>query len=245
MNKERIIKKQAREALRGNMTALIAGFLTITVALVAVYYIFVTPAVALSVVDPDTDAVADDKELLYMLLALGALALSMFVSPLVNGFLKLAADTAVEGRCEIADLFYYFSRPSLFFRTLAVNAVLISIFAIISLPVDLAALVLGDSVPEAVVVIVKVIWRLFAYIFFVHYPLAAYALDEKRPVHFYLFGCIGFSFRYSGALLRLIFSMFGWIALCFFVLPALYAVPYISVALMNSARWLFAMNQKI
>ena len=129
MSKERIIKKQAREALRGNMTALIAGFLTITVALVAVYYIFVTPAVALSVVDPDTDAVADDKELLYMLLALGALALSMFVSPLVNGFLKLAADTAVEGRCEIADLFYYFSRPSLFFRTLAVNAVLISIFA--------------------------------------------------------------------------------------------------------------------
>ena len=207
MSKERIIKKQAREALRGNMTALIAGFLTITVALVAVYYIFVTPAVALSVVDPDTDAVADDKELLYMLLALGALALSMFVSPLVNGFLKLAADTAVEGRCEIADLFYYFSRPSLFFRTLAVNAVLISIFAIISLPVDLAALVLGNSVPEAVVVIVKVVWRL--------------------------------------ALLRLIFSMFGWIALCFFVLPALYAVPYISVALMNSARWLFAMNQKI
>ena len=64
-------------------------------------------------------------------------------------------------------------------------------------------------------------------------------------MHFYLFGCIGFSFRYSGALLRLIFSMFGWIALCFFVLPALYAVPYISVALMNSARWLFAMNQKI
>lgn len=39
--------------------------------------------------------------------------------------------------------------------------------------------------------------------------------------------------------------MLGWIALCFFIIPTLYVVPYLAVTLMNSARWLFAMNNKI
>jgi hypothetical protein len=38
-------------------------------------------------------------------------------------------------------------------------------------------------------------------------------------------------------------SFAGWFALCFFVVPALYVLPYFAVAAANSARWLFEMER--
>ena len=37
---------------------------------------------------------------------------------------------------------------------------------------------------------------------------------------------------------RLVFSMIGWILLCFFIAPVFYVGPYALCAAINSARWL-------
>jgi hypothetical protein len=181
----------------------------------------------------------------YLLLEFGALVLAAVFSPLINGFFRLAADTAVKGGCEINSFFYFFSSPRRYFRTLAVNMGLCALYSLLTAPLAVAGRLLGDVLPAPAITAVLVIWQIFVYIFFIHYPLAAYAINDSRQAYYYVFGFIGFSFRYSGALIKLIFSMLGWIALCFFIIPTLYVVPYLAVTLMNSARWLFAMNNKI
>ena len=117
---------------------------------------------------------------------------------------------------------------------------LIVLFSAIAAPADVAVRLLENSGDLFVILasVVSVIWKLLIFIFFIHYPLAAFALDDSRGIFRYLFCYIGFSFRHCGALIRLLLSMLGWIALCFFVVPAVYSIPYLEVALMNSARWL-------
>ena len=245
MSRERIIKKQARESLRGNFAALIAGMLALAAAAVILSNLPAFGAYLLGLVNADTDEITDGNFLWYLLLEFGTIVLALFISPLVNGFFKLAADTAVKGRCDINSFFGCFSAPRFYFRTIALNAGLCAVYAVLTAPVAVAGKFLGGIVPEPAVIAVLVIWQILVYIFFIHYPLAAYALNGNHPMYHYLFGLAGFSFRYSGALLKLVFSMIGWIALCFFVIPCLYVIPYLSVTLMNSARWLFELNNKI
>lgn len=245
MSRERIIKQQARESLRGNITALIAGFLALAVMGVIIFDVPVFAAYLLNLVDAESGEVTGDSFLWYLLLEFGALVLAAVFSPLINGFFRLAADTAVKGGCEINSFFYFFSSPRRYFRTLAVNMGLCALYSLLTAPLAIAGRLLGGVLPAPAITAVLVIWQIFVYIFFIHYPLAAYAINDSRPAYYYVFGFIGFSFRCSGALIKLIFSMLGWIALCFFIIPTLYVVPYLAVTLMNSARWLFAMNNKI
>ena len=232
MSRERIIKQQARESLRGNITALIAGFLALAVMGVIIFDVPVFAAYLLNLVDAESGEVTGDSFLWYLLLEFGALVLAAVFSPLINGF------------------------PRRYFRTLAVNMGLCALYSLLTAPLAIAGRLLGDVLPAPAITAVLVIWQIFVYIFFIHYPLAAYAINDSRQAYYYVFGFIGFSFRYSGALIKLIFSMLGWIALwifsmlgwialCFFIIPTLYVVPYLAVTLMNSARWLFAMNNKI
>ena len=215
MSRERIIKQQARESLRGNITALIAGFLALAVMGVIIFDVPVFAAYLLNLVDAESGEVTGDSFLWYLLLEFGALVLAAVFSPLIN---------AVKGGCEINSFFYFFSSPRRYFRTLAVNMGLCALYSLLTAPLAIAGRLLGGVLPEPAITAVLVIWQIFVYIFFIHYPLAAYAINDSRPAYYYVFGFIGFSFRCSGALIKLIFSMLGW---------------------MNSARWLFAMNNKI
>ena len=118
---------------------------------------------------------------------------------------------------------------------------LVVLFSLLTLPADGAVnMLFGDSVLAAVLYGVGVLWKLFVFLFFIHYPLAAFAIDDSRGIFRYVFGYIGFSFRHGGALIKLLLTMLGWISLCFFVVPMIYVVPYLETALMNSARWLMA-----
>ena len=105
MSRERIIKKQARESLRGNFAALIAGMLALAAAAVILSNLPAFGAYLLGLVNADTDEITDGNFLWYLLLEFGTIVLALFISPLVNGFFKLAADTAVKGRCDINSFF--------------------------------------------------------------------------------------------------------------------------------------------
>ena len=86
MSRERIIKQQARESLRGNITALIAGFLALAVMGVIIFDVPVFAAYLLNLVDAESGEVTGDSFLWYLLLEFGALVLAAVFSPLINGF---------------------------------------------------------------------------------------------------------------------------------------------------------------
>jgi hypothetical protein len=105
-------------------------------------------------------------------------------------------------------------------------------------PLQFHVIFFNDDFGGVIMSAVMIVWGLFVYMILVHYPLFLYAVDDGKPVWHYAIGLVGFSFRHFGALLRLLFSMIGWIALCFFVVPVIYVAPYLITACANSARWL-------
>lgn len=245
MSNERIIKQQARQALKGNLSVLIAGMGAVAVMVLMLDLVLQIPAIMLHLVDTETGLVKDGMQLNYVLLAVAAAILSVLASPLFNGFLKLAANTAVQKSCGITDMFYYFGNPVRFFKTVLINMALCCIFVVLTEPVGVVCDSFDDLWFAPALTVGLVLWRIIVYIFLIHYPLAAYTLNDSRALPHYLFGYIEFSFRHCGALIKLLLTMAGWIALCFFVVPAVYVVPYLAVVLMNSARWLLAVNQKV
>ncbi len=46
-----------------------------------------------------------------------------------------------------------------------------------------------------------------------------------------------------GNTMKLYFGFAGWIALCFFVVPAFYVLPYISTSFATSAKWLISIEK--
>ena len=246
MSKEKIIKKQARESLQGNISILIAGGIAICAMILLFEYAAYLAGILLGVIDITTDEIVAGGELTYLLLSLGEITLIALASPFINGFLKAAANTAIYKRCESTDLFCFFSDSLLYLKTIVINMALCMMWLIISMPFEfIFNLIFEEGGFMGILnTVIVVLWKIIIYLFFVHYPLAAYAIDDSKSVGKYIFGYIGFSFRNCGKILKLIFSMLGWILLCFFVLPMLYVVPYLAVAIMNSARWLFALEEQ-
>lgn len=252
MSKEKTVKQQARRALKGNIVPIIAGALVVSVVGVMLSNISDLLLVLFHLYDFDREAIYESKEWIGELIGLGIYVVALLASPLVNGTVRSAANAVVKGKNSAADVLWYFCRPTRYLRTLIVNLLLLLLFMIPYELFDLsryAQWLFADSLTgfwkDAVPVIAAVctvLMRIFAYMVLVHYPLMIYSMDDGiNPIRC-AFGLIGFSFRHLGALIRLLFSMIGWIALCFFILPMFYVVPYLLAACTNSARWLYQLN---
>ena len=239
MKRERIVKQQAREALRGNFSILIAGFSALVVAYLTVVYLAYVIEIPAGVVDVESEEVIDSMRQFDMLVTLGQGFLFAALSPLLNGWLHTAARAVISGKSEITDMFYYFGSAVRYFKTVVLNLSLCVLAAALITPLEVVKnIFFNDDFGGAIMSAVMIVWGLFVYMILVHYPLFLYAVDDGKPVWHYAIGLVGFSFRHFGALLRLLFSMLGWIALCFFVVPVIYVAPYLITACANSARWL-------
>ena len=257
LNTEKQVKQQARAALKGNFTQLIA---TAGLAAVAVIFVQCAQTVALLLtkcVDVNTEEVIDGMLFIYLAVTAGASALMLIITPLFNGFLKAAANTAVKKSCEAGDVFFYFRGAGRYFKTLLINLILFVLFSIISNALSPAYYLekllpqwfeqgLGFTLESAAVICaetVSVVIRVIVFMLFVHFPLLAYALNDELGVGRCIFPNIGFGFKNFSKLFKLMLSFAGWFALCFFVLPLIYVVPYYAVSASMSARWLYEMDK--
>ena len=254
MNKEKIIKQQSREALKGNWVPLLFSIAFIFTAVIAVEYGYYLITSIFGLVDPNTDKVLDEG-LFYYITTACAYVLVMAFTPLFNGLLKEAYNVAIHKEARFSDLFTYFKRPSLYFKTLVlnlllviINGALITLFdfgkwteTLLNKPDDIWTAA-GFAVVAASVI--GTAFKIIVIMLFAYYPLTRYAVDDSRKIRLYAFKTIGFSFRHFRDTLRLFFSFFWWFALCFFVVPAMYVVPYYLTSVMNSVRWLEQLEQK-
>lgn len=256
MKTEKTIKQQARAALHGNASALIAmtgvvaaAFLLLNYVQFVLLYLFVPKGVQTGVFSSRSTTVRLIQNV-YMLLLL-------LFSPLLSGALRGAAQTATRGDCSARDVFYYFGSFRRWMKTVLINLLVYCLFTAASFALNpgsytrvllpwLYEAPLGWN-PESFLVIfidvISAVLQLIFYMLFVHFPLTAYALNENIRVEKCVFMMIGFSALHFGKLLRLLLSFAGWFALCFLVLPALYVIPYFAVASMTSAKWLFELNE--
>ena len=253
MKTEQLIKQQARAALHGNMSQLIAG--AGVTAAVFLLWEFIE-YFALNELGVDTENLMESGKWAAVPVIVVFMALVLFSTPLINGFLRMAASVASRGKCDSLDVFYFFKTPALFFKTVVINMLLMLMVTLSSAVLNFSGW-LSWALPDyfgaspgltaefaltAFVTVLTMLLRVLLYMLFAHYPLMRYALSENIGVTDCVFGTLGFSLRHFGKLFRLALSFIGWFALCFFVVPVLYVLPYFSVAAANSARWLLKMD---
>ena len=259
MNTEKIIRKQAKKSLSGNWAVLIAALSAICILIITAIFVINLLASAFGIIDADNGDIYDEKMLLFVAISFAVEIALLFFAPLFNGTLKMCANTAATGRTEITDMFYFFGNPGRYFRTVVLDAVLfyISNFAsnflnFYGYASDICNASLSDGFfansAETTLILtaaflLSLVVRVFVFLIFVYYPLAIYAVDDSMGIGRYMFGLIPFSFRHFGASLKLFLSFIGWILLCFFVVPAIYVLPYYLVSAVSSARWLFILDR--
>ena len=111
MNKEKLIKQQAREALKGNLSSLMAAMGMITLCVTTLITLFLLLVIALRIIDIDSDELKAGMELpllgVYALCGLPGVA----CLPMVNGFMRMSGDAVIKGSCEFSELFYFYRRP--------------------------------------------------------------------------------------------------------------------------------------
>lgn len=259
MNKEKFIMSQARTALKGSWIVIIAMLLVISAIIIVFAGAESLVLVLTKAVDSETEIPKPGKELTASIISCCVYAVMFFLSPLINGFYKSIYTVAHNEVPTVWDLFYYMKFPRLYFKSLLLNLILALILgtAVFAFNFNYVTNMLTEplsDMPEVLITVISAVLNLvflavsvllisFVYLFFVNYALFEFADDPNANV----FVCFGRGVRMFvknfGNTMRLYFRFAGWIALCFFVVPAFYVLPYMAVSFATSAKWLISMEK--
>ncbi len=258
MKTEQMIRRQARAAMKGNMSKLIAAMGFVALTFLTIEYIKYFVLHLTGNIDFQSGEAFDSRSVLYLGIISAYVVIVLFLSPLLNGFLKSAANTAQKKKCESTDLFYYFKGAGRFFKTVLYNLLLGMLYFAVSGALNLSGYMdvffhswynqapawNVDSFLVVLAGVVTAFIRILVFMIFVHYPLMAKALNDDIGIKDGVFSMLAFSVKNFRHIFKLAFSFIGWFALCFFVVPAIYVIPYFSVASLTSAKWLFALDKR-
>ena len=256
MSTEKAIKNQAKESLRGNTLTVIAAIVFFCVILIAADSLTSLAAEVTQAAFADTQSEWLRQPVLTVLC--GVVFIAVFLlSPIVNGIFKMFCNIALYNKTELSDMFFYFRSPAAYLKTCELNIFLTAFYMILSYGFDIyhyAVTIAGRDLQDATefgiieitlaaALVLTVVIKILIYLIFVHYQLLAYAMFDNIPVAKAAFGMFGFSLRHLGAAIKLLASFIGWIALCFFVVPAFYVLPYLLASMSTSAKWLFSLDK--
>lgn len=259
MNKNKVIKQQARLLLKGNWVPVISGFVIVILALLAVFYTQFTLLYAFDQLNADGELYKQPVNITtgrinYTLIciAAGSSAALLLLSPLFNGAIRLCAKLTLDRTANISEMFYCFRSFALYVKTVLLNFVIFFLFTVTSSLLDpyiyvsrITGTELDGTNPGdplwwvmAAAFLAAVLIDILLYTVLVHFPLLVYAFEPQRGVCGCTFALLPFIFRNLGKALSLTISFFGWALLCFFVVPVLYAAPYYAVASADSVKWM-------
>lgn len=257
MNTERTIRNQAKKLLEGNWITIIASIAVLCASLILMQSILLLTMFVCNVIDFNTFEIIKSKEWIAGCIFIGIYFLAFLLSPLINGIYKIVCNISINQKGYITDIFYFFGRRK-YIKTLCLNLVISTIFFLVCTVFDFysyvsyfAETMLKENPFFGIIIniLLAVLWmvseaaKIFAYLVFVHYSLIAYSFNDSMQLKEYVIGMYSFSFRNLGAALKMLLGFAGWIALCFFVVPALYVLPYIMTSMTVSAKWLFALDK--
>lgn len=259
MNKEKLIKNQALTALKGSWLVLIAMALMISAVIIAISGMGSIAQIITKSVDVSTGLAKSGREFIFSLINGLTFAVMFFFSPLINGFFKSAYIVAHNEIPSFWELFAFFKSPALYFKTILLNLILVLIMAaaVFAFGFGYLITIITDSLRtdnEAVITLLTAVLNIFfgsvsvllisfVYLFFVNYAMFLF-VDNPNTNVLYCFGRgIRMFVKNFGNTMRLYFSFIGWIALCFFVVPSFYVLPYISTSFATSAKWLISIEK--
>lgn len=255
MSTEKTIKLQAKSLLKGNWSTIISATIFLCVIPITIFTLSDFICVLCGVYDKNGE-ISQNMSIVYGLITSFAYVILLFCSPIANGLIKICCNTAFGRNAQMSDLFFYFKSISNYFITLIFNTIILAFAITLSYGLDVYHFIalLTDCTLEGAInfsiqqilllaaLIITVIIKLFIYFIFVHYPLIAYSTFENMPITKCVFSMYIFSLRHLKQTIKLAFGFIGWAALCFFVVPAFYVLPYAMTSACVSAKWLFKLD---
>ncbi len=244
--------------MKGNLSKLIAALGFAALTFLTIEYVEYLVLHLTGAINYESGEAYNSCSTLYVGIVSAYVFAVLFLSPLLNGYIKTAANTALNKKCGSTDLFFYFKGAGRYFKTVLYNFLLLMLYYFVSGALNLSGWLNAffhswftqapawniDTFLIVLAGVVTVFIRVLIFMLFVHYPLMAKALNDNIGVRDGVFAMLGFSFKNFRHIFKLAFSYIGWFALCFFVVPAIYVIPYFSVAALTSAKWLFAMDKR-
>ena len=259
MSIEKTIRSQARYSLKENWIPAISGFFL----LATVFFLLVTFVVCAGDIFniwTEDGLLKKNCENTLMIIVCLAVLLGVFLSPFKNGFYKLCYDIADNKKADFASMFYFFKGnkclTTLQFNLLiAVRIILYLIIGLIpyyllSIATYLFSIQLMPTVEaNETVSVLKTIFIILAVVFAVTESvklfLAEFLFIENDGDSSEVFRCAKAISKVHGKSLRKQFLSFVfWIALCFFVFPLIYVLPYFSTTYANSSKWLIRLYKE-
>ena len=251
MSPQKIIRAQAREALKNNYVKAAAAF---AIGLLPLYIIegaVTVLACALNLIITDNDYLTG---LLYMLFGIPIeIVAAVLLSPLLNGFIRMFYRNAMYSQMDINDLFYYFEKGR-YSRTLKLDlSFLLRMFlpfVLFFAPVfvyaglcsglnnDFTGTALYSDFYFILVVMSAIVTVLYSLKYFTVFTLY---VDNEWMSSRDLFRFSKLIMRgRTGSAAKLIFSYTPWMLLCLTILPLIYVVPYMTQGLTIGAKWMTA-----
>ncbi len=252
MRKEKIIRSQARDSLKGNWTAAVAGVFV----LLAVIFILEASyeLLCLSFGVFSDEKIKSGYEFIYIAIVCFVSVFAFAVTPFINGYFRLCYNIACERSDGLRDIFYFFSGIKQYFKALLFNFIIALktvLYTIISFipytmyrvfkDVILGTILKTDVSSHEFTAVIEIILfiigvalailisiRLFIYefVFVDNFEANVFGISKilkKNHLRDYY---------------KLVFSFIFWILSCFFVLPGLYVIPYFMTSLGTTSKWL-------
>ena len=251
MSPEKIIKAQARDLMKKNYFAVIAGFFILVIALAILD--FFNNGVVLTIYNMLIGDAFNLKKILFVFLRCALTIITfLIISPMFTGYIRLYYNAALTGNYDINDVFYYFTNKhykkafklNLLFLLIIMIPLLIA-FLIPNTFIVLANKFLPDSFTESIwfydIVFLLTVFAILLLVLYMIKYFCVYTMfieHPDMPSKEY--------FSYSKKIMHnntkkvrdLIFSFTPWLLLCLTILPLIYVVPYITQSLCISSKWL-------
>ncbi len=260
MKIERIIRSQAKEKLKNNWTGAVSALFVFLGFIIALILLFESLVSIFRVYDINGEFKKSSTITLNIIL-LSTFATGVFLTPVKNGFLKYFYELSNTGESNLRTTFYFFLKIKRYFKTVLFNLIIMGItilniaitllpywiLKIIDITVDLFpnvaaeqigfiiySILFGLGITAGIILSLGLIFIEFLYI------------DKDNMGAEYYFGkkTIKLSVKHYKDYIILIFTFTLWIMLCFFVLPALYVIPYLTESLATSSKWLIKLNKE-
>lgn len=249
MKTEKLIRSQAKDALKGNWIAAISGLFVLAGVILALTVLAGMLEILTGVVVGDSFLFYGNELTIVIILCL-TFILAFALSPFKNGYFRLCYNIACGRSDGLRDIFYFFSGTKKYFKTLGFNILLmlnkalyailgfIPYFVFVAFRVILfsSASSANDVLDVSQIVIMWLCIILTAIISIRLLIVEFVYVDNFEANVFVIAGVI--RKKHLGDYYKLVFSFVFWIASCLFVLPGMYVIPYFTTSLGMTSKWL-------
>ena len=237
MNIAKKIRQQSKEILSGHWVSALSALFVLLLFIFAdfsVYALFSCLFLAFKF----------NEILSFSVMIIAVLAVIVLTSPVINGYLKFHYNLSLSKEPDVSNLLDFFKNGR-YFKTVTFN---ISLFFRSLLPLQIIGILLFTvlfimqnsiiiKILDAFLIVLNILYVLTelvrlstAEFLYIDNP------DEDFSYYFKIAKTIN-KYHYHNNI-KLTLSFMPWIALCYFVLPGFYVIPYFATSLATSAKWL-------